>query len=71
MDAAYLSMESKRWEPVVLDPWRGSGEAGEVAAARRHDDRYDLIKRERLPDGRVKLILKDRTSGEVVQKLEG
>ncbi len=70
MDAAYLSMDSKKWETVVLDVWRGSEEtAGRVAVA-RHDDRYDLIKRERLPDGRVKLILKDRKSGEVVQKME-
>ena len=43
----------------------------ERAAAARFDDRYDLIKRERMPDGRVKLILKDRSSGEVVQKVEG
>ena len=70
MDAAYLSMDSKRWEPVVLDDWRGSDEAGERAGSTRHDDQYDLIKRERLPDGRVKLILKDRASGEVVQKVE-
>jgi len=70
MDAAYLSMDSKRWEPVVLDDWRGSDEAGERAGGTRHDDRYDLIKRERLPDGRVKLILKDRSTGEVVQKVE-
>ena len=70
MDAAYLSMETKKWEPVVLDVWRGSEETGERAGAARHDDQYDLIKRERLPDGKVKLILKDRQSGEVVQKIE-
>jgi predicted dehydrogenase len=70
MDAAYLSMESKKWEPVVLDVWRGSEETAGRAAGTRHDDRYDLIKRERLPDGRVKLILKDRASGEVVQQIE-
>jgi predicted dehydrogenase len=28
MDAAYRSAESKRWEPVRLDVWRGSGDAG-------------------------------------------
>lgn len=70
MDAAYSSMTSKRWEPVVLDDWRGAtGEAEKVATA-AFDDRYDLIKRERMPDGQVKLILKDRKSGEVVQKIE-
>ena len=70
MDAAYLSMETKKWEPVRLDDWRGSDEEGGRAGASRFDDQYDLIKRERLPDGKVKLILKDRESGEVVQKLE-
>jgi len=71
MDAAYRSMETKRWEPVELEIWRGT-EGGEGrAAAAAYDERYDLIKRERMPDGRVKLILKDRSSGEVVQKVEG
>jgi predicted dehydrogenase len=70
IDAAYRSMETKRWEPVALEVWRGAeGGDGKVAAA-RFDDRYDLIKRERMPDGRIKLILKDRSSGEVVQKVE-
>jgi len=34
------------------------------------DERHDLIKRERMPDGWVELILKDRKSGEVVQRIE-
>ena len=71
MDAAYLSMEAKRGEPMVLDVWRGATDEGQKAAAAAFDDQYDLIKRERMPDGRVKLILKDRKSGEVVQKIEG
>jgi predicted dehydrogenase len=70
MDAAYRSMETKRWEPVELEIWRGAeGGEAEVAAA-AFDEKYDLIKRERMPDGRVKLILKDRSSGEVVQRIE-
>jgi predicted dehydrogenase len=70
MDAAYRSIDSKRWEPVVLDVWRGaSGEAEKVEAS-AFDDQYNLIKRERMPDGQVKLILKDRKSGEVIQKIE-
>ncbi len=70
MDASYRSMESKRWEPVVLDVWRGAADEAEKVAATAFDDRHDLIKRERMPDGQVKLILKDRKSGEVVQKIE-
>jgi hypothetical protein len=71
MDAAYRSMESKRWEPVEPDVWRGAEGGDEKAGATAYDERHDLIiKRERMPDGRVKLILKDRKSGEVVQKVE-
>jgi predicted dehydrogenase len=71
MDAAYRSMETKRWEGVELEIWRGREGTGEKAGATAFDERHDLIKRERMPDGRVKLILRDRSSGEVVQKVEG
>jgi predicted dehydrogenase len=71
MDAAYRSMASKRWEPVALEVWRGKKDAEETTASRAFDDRHDLVKRERLSDGRVKLILKDRRTGEIVQKVEG
>jgi predicted dehydrogenase len=70
MDAAYHSIRTKRWEPVVLEVWRGAEGGEEKASAARFDERHDLIKRERMPDGRVKLILKDRSSGEVVQRIE-
>ena len=70
MDAAYRSMGSKRWEPVTLDVWRGAEGGDEKAGATAYDDQHDLIKRERMPDGGVKLILKNRKSGEVVQRIE-
>lgn len=70
MDAAYRSMASKRWEPVALEVWRGKEDAEERAVRTGYDDRHDLVKRERLSDGRVKLILKDRRTGEIVQKVE-
>jgi hypothetical protein len=63
-------METKRWEPVELEIWRGSEGGEKKAGAAAFDEQYDLIKRERLPDGRVKLILKDRSSGDVVQRFE-
>ncbi len=70
MDACYRSIESKRWEPVRLEVWRGSAEASTTATLVAHDEHFWLIKREHMPDGRVKLILKDRRTGEVVQKLQ-
>jgi predicted dehydrogenase len=69
MDACYRSIESKRWEPVRLEVWRGSTETSTTATLVAHDEQYWLIKREHMPDGRTKLILKDRRTGEVVQKV--
>jgi len=69
MDAAYRSVASKQWEPVALDDWRGSDDA----AGDRHVTDYDadhlLIKRERMPDGTTKLILKEKHTGAIVQRV--
>jgi len=70
MDACYRSAASKRWEPVELDIWRGREDAGDEGTGAVYDDNYFLIKEETMPDGRVKLILKDRESGEIVQKIK-
>ena len=70
MDAAYRSMESKLWEPVILDIWRGAATVEEKVSLTDHDAHYYLIKQERMPDGKTKLILKDKHSGEVVQKFQ-
>ncbi len=69
MDTAYKSMKSKRWEPVVLDVWRGSDDVTETTALADHDALYHLIKQERMPDGRTKFILKDKKTGEIIQRL--
>ena len=65
IDACYRSAASRRWEPVELADWRGRG-AERITRARRHYDGKTVIKEERMPDGRVKLILKDEASGEFV-----
>src|SRR5205085_12069922 len=61
MDACYAAAKSGTWEPVRLD-WRG-GETPRIASARREHDGRTVIKEERMPDGRRKLILKDETTG--------
>jgi len=69
MDACYRSVTSKRWEPVELEVWRG-GEAGsKEAAATDYDEHHLLIKQEKMPDGRTKLILKEKETGKVIQKI--
>ena len=62
MDACYRSAESRQWEPVVIDDWRGAGEA-RIA---KHVSEYDgqvVIKQERMPDGKLKMILKHKETG--------
>ena len=70
MDAAYKSVESKKWEPVVLEIWRGqSEEESRSSHFREYDKDHWLIKEEKMPDGKNKLILKEKTSGKVLQRL--
>ena len=68
MDACYLSAETKRWEPVQLDIWRGEGKPAEQKSFVEYDADYYLIKEEKMPDGKTKLILKDRRTGVIVQR---
>lgn len=69
MDAAYKSIESKQWEPVVLEDWRGAEGAGDDVKMREYDDDHFLIKEEKMPDGRTKYILKEKAGGKIVQKV--
>lgn len=71
MDAAYRSIESKRWEPVIIDDWRGKTDAGSVSNFREYDSNHYLIKEEVMPDGTTKLILKEKVSGKVIQRIVG
>jgi predicted dehydrogenase len=62
MDACYRSARSRAWEPVQMD-WRG----GRTERISKEPEIYEglvVIKRELLPDGRFKLILKDPRSGD-------
>ena len=68
LDACYVSAKSKKWEPIELE-WRGT-EVQEDAKSATEGERYVRIKEERMPDGKRKVILKDRETGEVVQRLE-
>jgi predicted dehydrogenase len=69
IDAAYRSAQSKRWEPIQLDIWRGAeGTTGEVELT-SYDDQHYLIKEEKMADGRTKLILKEKAGGKVIQKI--
>ncbi|MFO7532968.1 MAG: Gfo/Idh/MocA family oxidoreductase [Candidatus Limnocylindrales bacterium] len=62
MDACYRSAKTRAWEAVELD-WRG-GKTERIAKKQEMYDDLVVIKRELLPDGRSKLILKDPKSGD-------
>jgi predicted dehydrogenase len=64
IDACYRSAASREWTPVELE-WRG-GETPRIARPRRVHDGKTVIKEEKMPDGRLKLILKDEATGAFV-----
>ena len=68
VDAAYRSVETRQWEAVDLPVWRGRKDAPRVGAIREFDEDHLLIKEEKLPDGTTKLILRHKTSGEILQR---
>lgn len=69
MDASYRSARSKKWEPVQLDIWRGQTGLTDQLEKKDYDDENYLIKEEILPDGRKKVIIKSKASGDISEKI--
>jgi predicted dehydrogenase len=69
MDACYRSAKSKRWEPVELELWRGKDAEAEQKDYNEYDEQHYLIKEERMPDGRKKVILKNKETGKMSEKV--
>ena len=68
MAAAYRSARRHAWEPIELFEWRG----GTTPRIHGEPELYEgqvVIKREILPDGRQKLILKAPASGDYVDRV--
>ena len=70
MDAAYRSAKTGAWEAIDLFEWRG-GSTPRIAKSPEMYDGQIVIKREILPDGREKLILKDPATGDFVDRVVG
>lgn len=68
IDACYVSAQSKKWEPVNLEVWRGKTGIKKISALKEYDPNHFLIKEEQLPNGTTKLILKEKESGKIIQK---
>lgn len=69
MDACYRSVQSKRWEPIVLKEWRGREQGVTQQALAEYDVDHWIIKTEKMPDGSLKYILRHKQSGEITQKI--
>ncbi len=69
IDSAYRSIQSKKWEPIELEIWRGRVGVENVAKVVMHDEDHSLVKEEKMPDGKTKLILKNIKTGQIEQKI--
>jgi predicted dehydrogenase len=72
LDAAYRSAKSKLWEPVQLEVWRGREGVGKDSHLVEYDGKHYLVKEEITHYGAKKVILKNKETGKIVEKvLEG
>jgi len=67
MDACYRSSRNRQWEAIDLE-WR-HGSTARITKEPLAYDGHTVIKSETLPDGRRKMILKDKDSGDFVDRI--
>ena len=70
MDACYRSAKSKKWEQVDLKEWRGRNNVRPIAEIRDFDKDHIFVKEETMPDGTVKIILKEKSTGNIIQRIK-
>ncbi len=69
LDAAYKSAKTKLWEPVMLDIWRGREGLSKPSNYTDYDADYFLIKEEMTHFGAKKLILKNKATGAIEERV--
>lgn len=69
IDAAYKSAKTKLWEPIQLDIWRGKTGLSKESHLVEYDSNHYLIKEEMTHYGAKKVILKNKQSGKIVEKV--
>ena len=69
IDAAYKSAKTKLWEPVVLPIWRGQTGLSKPSVYVDFDAQHWFIKEEILPNGDKKVILKNKETGVITEKV--
>ena len=69
LDAAYKSAKSKQWEPVKLDIWRGRTGVSKDSHLQEYDKEHYLVKEEMTHYGAKKVILKNKKTGKISEKV--
>ena len=69
LDAAYKSAKTKLWEPVKLEVWRGKTGLSKDNHLIEYDADHYLVKEEMTHYGKQKLILKNKKSGKIFEKV--
>jgi hypothetical protein len=69
LDAAYRSARSKLWEPVQLDIWRGKIGVSKDSHLTEYDAEHYLVKEEMTHYGAKKVILKDKKTGKISERV--
>ncbi|MBT1685333.1 Gfo/Idh/MocA family protein [Dawidia soli] len=69
LDAAYRSAKSKIWEPVKLDIWRGKTGVTKDSHLTEYDADHYLVKEEVTHYGAKKVIVKNKATGKISEKV--
>ena len=69
LDAAYKSAKTKLWEPVQLATWRGREGVSKDSHLPEYDDDHFLIKEEMTHYGAKKIILKNKHTNKIIEKV--
>ncbi|MGC4023029.1 MAG: Gfo/Idh/MocA family oxidoreductase [Cyclobacteriaceae bacterium] len=70
LDAAYKSAKTKLWEPVQLNIWRGRTGVSKDSHLQSYDADHYLVKEEVTHYGAKKVILKNKKSGKIIERVE-
>jgi predicted dehydrogenase len=70
IDASYKAAKTKKWEPVEIQSWRGESAGTDEVALKDYDEGHFLIKEEKMPNGNLKAILKDKLTGQISQVIK-
>lgn len=69
LDAAYKSAKTKLWEPVQLDIWRGRTGVTKDSHLVEYDAEHYLVKEEMTHYGAKKVILKNKKTGKISERV--